>query len=197
MAAEAEERVEMRAEEETVKESSKRSSEEVSIGDESDSTTLYIKNLNWSSSEEAVRRLFGQVEGLKAVTLPKKKGPDGELLPMGFGFVVYETRQQALKALNRFNGKALDGHVLQLKFSARKDVVTTKKRRVTEEGEGAGRTKLMVRNIPFEATRTELLRAVRFVWPVEVAASSRRSSMERRVVSCLWSTFRVTTRRRR
>lgn len=156
MAAEAEERVEMRAEEETVKESSKRSSEEVSIGDESDSTTLYIKNLNWSSSEEAVRRLFGQVEGLKAVTLPKKKGPDGELLPMGFGFVVYETRQQALKALNRFNGKALDGHVLQLKFSARKDVVTTKKRRVTEEGEGAGRTKLMVRNIPFEATRTEL-----------------------------------------
>ena len=75
---------------------------------------------------------------------------------MGFGFVVYETRQQALKALNRFNGKALDGHVLQLKFSARKDVVTTKKRRVTEEGEGAGKTKLMVRNIPFEATRTEL-----------------------------------------
>lgn len=155
-----------------MKESSKRSSEEVSIGDESDSTTLYIKNLNWSSSEEAVRRLFGQVEGLKAVTLPKKKGPDGELLPMGFGFVVYETRQQALKALNRFNGKALDGHVLQLKFSARKDVVTTKKRRVTEEGEGAGRTKLMVRNIPFEATRTGAARAVRFVWPVEVAASS-------------------------
>lgn len=60
MAAEAEERVETRAEEETVKESSKRSSEEVSIGDESDSTTLYIKNLNWSSSEEAVRRLFGR-----------------------------------------------------------------------------------------------------------------------------------------
>ena len=79
---------------------------------------------------------------------------------MGFGFVVYETRQQALKALNRFNGKALDGHILQLKFSARKDVVTTKKRKVTtveeEDAKGNARTKLMVRNIPFEASRTEL-----------------------------------------
>ena len=129
---------------------------EVAIGDDSNSTTLYIKNLNWSSTEDAVRKLFGQVDGLKAVTIPKKKGPNGELLPMGFGFVVYGTRQQALKALNRFNGKALDGHILQLKFSARKEVVTTKKRKVTDIGDEEKRTKLMVRNIPFEATRNEL-----------------------------------------
>ena len=133
---------------------------EVAIGEESDSTTLYIKNLSWTTTDESVRKFFGQVDGLKVVTLPKKKGPNGESLPMGFGFVVYETRQQALKALNRFNGKALDGHILQLKFSARKDVVTTKKRKVTtveeEDAKGNARTKLMVRNIPFEATRTEL-----------------------------------------
>lgn len=133
---------------------------EVTIGEESDSTTLYIKNLSWTTTDESVRKFFGQVDGLKVVTLPKKKGPNGESLPMGFGFVVYETRQQALKALNRFNGKALDGHILQLKFSARKDVVTTKKRKVTtveeEDAKGNARTKLMVRNIPFEATRTEL-----------------------------------------
>lgn len=125
------------------------------VGEEAESTTLYIKNLNWKTTEEGVRGLFGKVEGLKSVTLPKKKGPNGELLPMGFGFVVYENRQQALKALNRFNEKALDGHVLQLKFSARKDVVTTKKRKVTEAG-NEGNTKLLIRNIPFEATRNEL-----------------------------------------
>lgn len=53
----------------------------------------------------------------------------------------------------------MDGHVLELKFSARKDVVTTKKRKVTdvkEKQNGETRTKLMVRNIPFEASRTEL-----------------------------------------
>ena len=74
---------------------------ETEIGDESDSTTLYVKNLNWKTTEEGVRKLFGQVEGLRAVTLPKKKNSKGELLPLGFGFVVYATRQQALKALNR------------------------------------------------------------------------------------------------
>ena len=131
-------------------------SSEVTIGDDSDSSTLYIKNLNWSSTEETVRKFFGQVDGLRVVTIPKKKGPNGELLPMGFGFVVYETRQQALKALNRFNGKALDGHILQLKFSARKEAVTTKKRKVTTLDNEEKRTKLMVRNIPFEATRNEL-----------------------------------------
>ena len=71
------------------------------IGEEADSTTLYIKNLNWKTTEEGVRKMFGKVDGLKTVVLPKKKGPAGESLPMGFGFVVYENRQQALKALNK------------------------------------------------------------------------------------------------
>lgn len=135
--------------------SSTKREESYAIGEEEDSTTLYIKNLNWKTTEEGIRGMFGKVEGLKSVTIPKKKGPNGELLPMGFGFVVYENRQQALKALNRFNGKALDGHVLELKFSARKETVTTKKRKVTESG-GDGKTKLLVRNIPFEANRNEL-----------------------------------------
>lgn len=71
------------------------------IGDDSDSTTLYIKNLNWKTTEDSIRKMFGKVDGLKTVVIPKKKGPGGEVLPMGFGFVVYENRQQALKALNR------------------------------------------------------------------------------------------------
>ena len=143
------------SEEEKTETASVKREESHAIGEEGDSTTLYIKNLNWKTTEEGIRGLFGKVEGLKSVTIPKKKGPNGELLPMGFGFVVYENRQQALKALNRFNGKALDGHVLELKFSARKEAVTTKKRKITEGGED-GKPKLLVRNIPFEANRNEL-----------------------------------------
>ena len=41
------------------------------IGEEGDSTTLYIKNLNWKTTEEGIRGLFGKVEGLKSVTIPK------------------------------------------------------------------------------------------------------------------------------
>ena len=69
--------------------------------DDGDSTTLYIKNLNWKTTEQSIRKMFGKVDGLKTVVLPQKKGPNGENLPLGFGFVVYENRQQALKALNK------------------------------------------------------------------------------------------------
>ena len=91
-------------------------SETHTVGEEAESTTLYIKNLNWKTTEEGVRGLFGKVEGLKSVTLPKKTGPNGELFPMGFGFVVYENRKQEIKAQNRFNQKTLDGHNINIKL---------------------------------------------------------------------------------
>ena len=82
-------------------EPSEEPSVETVIGEEADSTTLYIKNLNWKTTEESIRKMFSKVDGMKTVVLPKKKSPTGENVPMGFGFVVYENRQQALKALNR------------------------------------------------------------------------------------------------
>ena len=137
---------------------SKRDHAEEAGGDDSSNTTIYIKNLNWKTTEAAVRKLFNSVPGLKSITLPKKKTPSGESLPMGFGFAVYETRAQALRALNQLSGKALDGHVLDLSFSARSEIVTTKKRKLTAraEDDGEKRTKLLVRNVPFEASRSEL-----------------------------------------
>ena len=137
---------------------SKRDHSEDAGGDDSSNTTIYIKNLNWKTSEASVRRLFSSVPGLKSITLPKKKTSSGESLPMGFGFAVYETRAQALRALNQLSGKALDGHVLDLSFSARSEIVTTKKRKLTARAEedGEKRTKLLVRNVPFEASRSEL-----------------------------------------
>ena len=138
---------------------SKRDHAEEAGGDDSSNTTIYIKNLNWKTTEAAVRKLFNSVPGLKSITLPKKKTPSGESLPMGFGFAVYETRAQALRALNQLSGKALDGHVLDLSFSARSEIVTTKKRKLTAraEDDGEKRTKLLVRNVPFEASRSELM----------------------------------------
>ena len=137
---------------------SKRDHAEEAGGDDSSNTTIYIKNLNWKTTEAAIRKLFNSVPGLKSITLPKKKTPSGESLPMGFGFAVYETRAQALRALNQLSGKALDGHVLDLSFSARSEIVTTKKRKLTAraEDDGEKRTKLLVRNVPFEASRSEL-----------------------------------------
>ena len=137
---------------------SKRDHSEETGSEDSSNTTIYIKNLNWKTTESSVRRLFNSVPGLKSITLPKKKAPSGESLPMGFGFAVYESRAQALRALNQLRGKALDGHVLDLSFSAHSEIVTTKKRKLTERAkeDGEKRTKLLVRNVPFEASRNEL-----------------------------------------
>ena len=52
----------------------------------------------------------------------------------------------------------LNGHVLDLSFLVRSEIVTTKKRKliVRAEEEGEKRTKLLVRNVLFEAPRNEL-----------------------------------------
>ena len=51
---------------------SKRDHAEEAGGDDSSNTTIYIKNLNWKTTEAAVRKLFNAVPGLKSITLPKK-----------------------------------------------------------------------------------------------------------------------------
>ena len=52
----------------------------------------------------------------------------------------------------------LNGHVLDLSFLVRSEIVTTKKRKliVRAEEEGEKKTKLLVRNVLFEAPRNEL-----------------------------------------
>ena len=69
-------------------------------GNEHSDTTIYVKNLNWKTTEEAVRRFFNSVPELKFTTLLQKKKPSGVLLPIRFGFAVYETRAQALRTPN-------------------------------------------------------------------------------------------------
>ena len=60
---------------------SKRDHAEEAGGEDSSNTTIYIKNLNWKTTEEAVRKFFNSVHGLKSITLLKKKKPSGILLP--------------------------------------------------------------------------------------------------------------------
>ena len=52
-------------------------SSEVTIGDDSDSSTLYIKNLNWSSTEETVRKFFGRHN-------PEEEGTQWRVAAYGF-----------------------------------------------------------------------------------------------------------------
>ena len=125
--------------------------------------TLYIKNLNFNTTEEILRQLFEKsVGGVKAVKIPKKIAPmqrggssqDVVALSMGFGFVELESQAAVQKALKQLQGKLLDGHALELKVSSNKSVPATH----SKPTDGKNPTKLMVKNMPFQATRTELLK---------------------------------------
>lgn len=91
--------------------------------------------------------------------MAKKKGPDGKVLSAGFGFVECSSEAAAKVAVKTLQGSALDGHKLVLQLS-------TKKGGTASAAGAAGKptkpklpdtSKLVVRNVAFEATRKDIL----------------------------------------
>jgi len=71
---------------------------------------------------------------------------------MGFGFVGFKNVEDAKKAMRSMHGFVLDGHSLVVKFAARGTEVE-KKDKATAKGRT---TKMIVKNVPFEATRKDI-----------------------------------------
>ncbi|CAH6778836.1 Rbm19 [Phodopus roborovskii] len=69
--------------------------------------TLFIKNLNFSTTEETLKEVFSRVGAVKSATVSKKKSKAGVLLSMGFGFVEYKKPEQAQKALKQLQLKTV------------------------------------------------------------------------------------------
>lgn len=127
-------------------------SELLDVDTGSESATLFVKNLNFSTKPETLRRAFMGIDGYRASRInvkPDAKRP-GQTLSMGFGFIEFDSTDAANKALKAMQGYVLDGHALQLKFSHAKssDDKAVKKQPET--------TKIIIRNIPFEATSKDL-----------------------------------------
>lgn len=121
-------------------------------------TTLYLKNLSFSSTEESIRQHFGRYGSLAKVTIATKPNPKvpGEKLSQGFGFIQYYKKSSADNALKNLQHSELDGYTLELKRSHRTTKDDTAVRRKTVNQTKPTGTKIMVRNIPFQATKTEV-----------------------------------------
>lgn len=128
---------------------------ESSKSDESnadDIATLFVKNLNFSTTADALRNSFKGISGYRSSRInvkPDAKNP-GKTLSMGYGFIEFNNKASAEKALNAMQGFNLDGHALELKLSHHKAETKSKKSKAPET------TKLVVRNVPFEATDKDL-----------------------------------------
>jgi multiple RNA-binding domain-containing protein 1 len=124
-------------------------------------STLFIKNLNFDTTEATLRDVFTPVGQLRKVTIRKKKNPKrpDQLLSMGFGFIEFAGEDTANRALKSLQGFVVDGHALQLKISSQSNMDEISGSS-TKSKANIG-TKLIVRNIPFEATRKDIMELFR------------------------------------
>ncbi|KAL1272492.1 hypothetical protein QQF64_028354 [Cirrhinus molitorella] len=120
-------------------------------------STLFIKNINFNTSEETLWETFSKCGVVKSCTISKKRDKAGKLLSMGYGFVQYKTPKAAQKAMRQLQNCKVDEHQLELKISERdvkSGVAQSKRKKQTARKQTT--SKILVRNIPFQASAKEL-----------------------------------------
>ncbi|KAG5977703.1 hypothetical protein E4U55_006596 [Claviceps digitariae] len=137
-------------------------SELLSSGDkaeEVETTSLFIRNLNFTTTTGRVAEAFGALDGFVSARVKTKTDPKkpGQTLSMGFGFVEFQTKEQAHAALKVMDGYVLDGHTLGVKASHRgHDAAEERRREDRAKKAAAQRTKIVIKNLPFQATKKDV-----------------------------------------
>lgn len=121
--------------------------------DRVESRTLYVKNLNFKTSDESLKKYFSEQvkEGRMLSAKVRKHLKKGKNLSMGFGFVEFDSVETATKVCKDLQGTILDGHQLILQHCHAKQDEVPKK--VVKEKSS---TKLLVKNVAFQATKKDL-----------------------------------------
>eukprot|EP00126_Sphaerothecum_destruens_P002222 Sdes_comp15661_c0_seq1m4677 len=126
--------------------------EDESTQDQIDSTFLFVKNLNFQTTEESLLNTFKKLGKVARVTVAKKKDrkDPSKLISMGFGFLEFKNYQDAMDLLKCAQNVVLDNHKLELKLSDKTSSTKHAFREETSSTKAKG-SKLLIRNVPFEA----------------------------------------------
>jgi multiple RNA-binding domain-containing protein 1 len=127
--------------------------------DQPETASLFVRNLNFSTTTEALTDAFQPLDGFVSAKVKTKTDPKkpGQVLSMGFGFCAFKTKEQAQAALKVMDGYVLDGYKLLVKASHRgNDAAEERKREDLAKKAAAQRTKIVVKNLPFEASKKEV-----------------------------------------
>ncbi|KAH8700570.1 putative pre-rRNA processing protein Mrd1 [Talaromyces proteolyticus] len=122
-------------------------------------TTLFVRNLNFATTTTRLSEVFQPLEGFLSAKVKTKSDPKrpGETLSMGFGFVEFRTKEQAQAALAAMDGYTLDQHALVVKTSHKGvDAAESRRREETAKKIAARRTKIIIKNLPFQATKKDV-----------------------------------------
>lgn len=134
-------------------------------------STLFVKNLSFSTTTERLTQMFRNLPSFSFARVqtkpdPKRPGPEAPRLSMGYGFIGFKNVDAAQKAIKSMQGFVLDGHSLHVKFAGRgaeeesKDKVVAKSRTA----------KMIVKNVPFEATKKDIRELFGYVLTMTHAA---------------------------
>ncbi|GAA5857040.1 hypothetical protein JCM9279_003443 [Rhodotorula babjevae] len=123
---------------------------------EPSAATLFVKNLNFATTTPRLKAAFDALPDVVFARVQTKADPaqPGRTLSMGFGFVGFRSVAAAASAKDARQGFVLDGHSLDVRFAQRnvdKDPAEKPSARAQETS-----TKLLVKNVPFEASRADL-----------------------------------------
>ncbi|MGH0147715.1 UNVERIFIED_CONTAM: hypothetical protein FKN15_017522 [Acipenser sinensis] len=119
--------------------------------------TLFIKNLNFTTTEDTLRQTFSKCGALRSCSISKKKDRSGNMLSMGYGFVEFKKAESAQKALRQLQGfpSPLPCFTVTPVFLCvlRATVTSVRKKQQSKKQTSS---KILVRNVPFQASMREV-----------------------------------------
>ena len=127
--------------------------------EEAETTSLFVRNLNFATSTSKLAEAFMSLDGFVSARVNTKTDPKkpGQTLSMGFGFVEFRSKAQAQAALKVMDGYLLDSHALGVKASHRGlDAAEERRRDDRAKKTAAQRTKIVIKNLPFQATKKDI-----------------------------------------
>jgi multiple RNA-binding domain-containing protein 1 len=135
-------------------------------GDE-EATQLFVKGLSFQTSEAGLRAHFLRAASaaggrVLSASVATQRGPGGAALSRGFGFVEFDSAAAARSVRRAMQGKDLDGRALKLEASSQGGgggvggVGGDDSGDKTKVPKGFSATKIVVRNVAFEATKRDI-----------------------------------------
>uniref|UniRef100_A0A1I8NPN5 RRM domain-containing protein n=1 Tax=Stomoxys calcitrans TaxID=35570 RepID=A0A1I8NPN5_STOCA len=122
-------------------------------------TTLFLRNLNFKTVLETVYQHFKNIGQIHTVEIAKRKDPNNssQMTSLGYGFIQFKKASTAEYALKNMQFTMIDGNQVELKRSDRtlKNPTASGERKKVQLTKQTG-TKILVRNIPFQAKVREV-----------------------------------------
>jgi multiple RNA-binding domain-containing protein 1 len=119
-----------------------------------DYSTLYVKNLSFETTEESLSRYLHQIglQGVRTISIQMRPKTN---LSMGYGFIEFISNQHAEIAMKKLQHLMLDGHALDVKASTKR-LSKAPPPAASADSKQNRNTKLVVKNVPFQATQHEI-----------------------------------------